>query len=104
MSESAPPKYVYKIVPARPPNPLPADLPLSELDRADGFIHMSTAQQVPGTLNRFFSTARSLHIMRIPYDRVSARTKWENTFPHLYGGEFGAKEVESVEEFSTEDG
>ncbi|KAJ1326237.1 DUF952 domain-containing protein [Microdochium nivale] len=132
MSESAPPTYVYKIVPAQPPSPLPTDLPLSELDRADGFIHMSTAQQVslfvflifdcqafhvpvilpplydsnvdglqvPGTLGRFFKDVRTLWIMRIPYARVVGRTRWENTFPHLYGGEFGAAEVESVEEFT----
>lgn len=46
MSASAPPKYVYKIVPGSLPSPLPRELPLSELDRADGFVHLSTAEQV----------------------------------------------------------
>jgi len=54
MSASAPPKYVYKIVPGSLPNPLPRELPLSELDRADGFVHLSTAEQVG------FSSLRSL--------------------------------------------
>ncbi|KAH7025739.1 uncharacterized protein B0I36DRAFT_329035 [Microdochium trichocladiopsis] len=103
MSESAPPKYVYKIVPARPPSPLPRELPLSELDAADGFVHLSTAQQVPGTLNLFFKSTASLYILRVPYDKIGAQTKWENTFPHLYGN-FGADEVESFEEFKREDG
>lgn len=40
------PKYLYKIVPDAPPSPLPAEYPLSDLDRNDGFIHLSTAEQV----------------------------------------------------------
>lgn len=40
------PRYVYKIVDAAPPSPLPEAFPLSELDSKDGFIHLSTAQQV----------------------------------------------------------
>lgn len=40
------PKYVYKILDAEPASPIPEALPLSELDTADGFIHLSTASQV----------------------------------------------------------
>lgn len=40
------PKYLYKIVPEAPPYPLPEEYPLSDLDRNDGFIHLSTAEQV----------------------------------------------------------
>ncbi|CCF46097.1 hypothetical protein CH063_14959, partial [Colletotrichum higginsianum] len=40
------PQYLYKIVPEAPPSPLPAEYPLSDLDRNDGFIHLSTADQV----------------------------------------------------------
>lgn len=40
------PVYFYKIVPSAPPEPFPAEYPLSELDAADGFIHFSTAAQV----------------------------------------------------------
>lgn len=39
----------------------------------------------------------------MPYEKVSDRTKWENTFPHLYAN-FGAEEVESSHEFVREDG
>jgi uncharacterized protein (DUF952 family) len=39
------PKYIYKIVPADP-QPVPGALPLSDLDRNDGFLHLSTAEQV----------------------------------------------------------
>ena len=40
------PQYLYKILPSAPPSPIPADYPLSDLDRNDGFIHFSTAAQV----------------------------------------------------------
>lgn len=42
------PRYVYKIIPEAPPSPLPAEWPLSDLDRNDGFIHLSTAKQARG--------------------------------------------------------
>lgn len=49
MATDSHPKYVYKIVPTAPPEPLPAEYPLSELDQTDGFVHMSTAEQVKHT-------------------------------------------------------
>jgi len=74
------PTYIYKIVPesAAPPSPLPDALPVSELDSSDGFIHLSTALQVPGTLKRFFSDKDSVYILRIIYAKVEKDIKWEN--------------------------
>jgi hypothetical protein len=46
MSPDPIPTYVYKIVPTAPPEPFPAENPLSELDQTDGFVHLSTAVQV----------------------------------------------------------
>lgn len=46
MSAESPPKYVYKIVPTEPTEPIPQEFPLSDLDKQDGFIHLSTGQQV----------------------------------------------------------
>lgn len=46
MPAENPPKYIYKIAPEAPPEPLPAVYPLSSLDAADGFIHLSEASQV----------------------------------------------------------
>jgi uncharacterized protein (DUF952 family) len=40
------PEFVYKITPAAPPNPIPEEYPLSELDQKDGFVHLSTGWQV----------------------------------------------------------
>lgn len=41
-----PPRYVYKIVDAEPPLPIPDVFPPSELDKKDGFIHLSAPWQV----------------------------------------------------------
>lgn len=46
MAPSPLPKFVYKIVPSAPPSPIPDEYPLSDLDKADGFVHLSTADQV----------------------------------------------------------
>jgi len=40
------PEFVYKITPTPPPDPIPEAYPLSDLDRTDGFVHLSTAWQV----------------------------------------------------------
>lgn len=54
---------------------------LSELDMKDGFVHMSTKQQVPGVLKRFFADVPSVAILRIDYGRLSAfkRVSWDQT-------------------------
>ncbi|KAJ7576013.1 hypothetical protein C8J56DRAFT_974340 [Mycena floridula] len=113
------PKYIYKLVPSKLPlqEPLPVALPLSDLDERDGFIHTSTAAQVPGTLKRFFSDPAALttaagpsgiYVLRIPYEPVKEKIKWEDpsgargepgsegVFPHIYEGKLGKEEVESV--------
>ncbi|CAG8959469.1 hypothetical protein HYFRA_00001367 [Hymenoscyphus fraxineus] len=120
-SPPGPPKYIYKILPTSPPSPLPDCLPLSDLDSRDGFIHMSTSKQILGTLQNFFISAPSVVILRVLYERVEPRIKWEMAkglgpeekggcwdtegrlggFPHIYhteGGELrlGKEEVESV--------
>jgi uncharacterized protein (DUF952 family) len=61
----------------------------SALDRADGFIHMSTADQVAGTLAAHFAGVEGLVLLRIDPDRVAPDVKWEESrggmlFPHLY--------------------
>lgn len=106
------PTFIYKIVPfsSPPPEPLPQSLPLSELDTASGFIHLSTSVQVPGTLKRFFAQDPRVYLLKVPYDKVEKDIKWEDPsaavcgerggegmFPHLYnGGRLGSDEVESV--------
>ena len=100
------PQYVYKILPEGPPDPLPSRLPKSALDEKDGFIHLSTAEQIPGTASLIYTYAKSLFLLKIPLDRIEEATKWEETtsgcFPHLYRAQLGREEVVDVKEFTRE--
>lgn len=102
------PTYVYKILPSAPPSPLPSHLPLSDLDAKDGFIHLSTAQQTPRTVGRFFSTTKELWLLKIPLDRIEKCTKWEDggsdCFPHIYGPMVGRDEVADAKAFERSEG
>lgn len=100
------PKYVYKILPKEPPNPLPPRLPLSALDAQDGFIHLSTAAQTPATAGRFFSTDEKLWVLKIPLKQIESNVKWEEEacFPHLYGADLGQTEIESTKAFTRGEG
>ncbi|EOA83329.1 hypothetical protein ACJQWK_00252 [Exserohilum turcicum] len=109
-----PPTFLYKILPSAPPSPLPTRLPLSDLDRNDGYIHLSTSEQVPGTADKFFATVGELWLLKIKYDVLAAGTdgdghvhpdnkaelKWEEVgrgcFAHLYGADLGSGNVESA--------
>lgn len=46
MASESRPRFIYKILPTAAPEPFPSVLPLSELDAKDGFVHLSTAEQV----------------------------------------------------------
>lgn len=74
------PRYIYKIVPSSAPvsEPLPERLPVSELDQNSGFIHLSTAAQVPNTLKFFFKDEPLVYMLRIDYERVSPTIRWES--------------------------
>lgn len=59
-------------------------------DRRDGFIHFSTAEQVPGTFAKHFAGKRDLVILRADAEALGDRLRWEPSrggelFPHLYG-------------------
>ena len=120
--------FIYKIVPSSPRVPvtssgkLPMDylLPVSDLDEKDGFMHMSTAIQVPKTLNLFFSTSvsdkASVYLFKVPYKPLADRgmVRWEDaagvldvegSFPHIYDErkfKMSHEEVESVSEVVSE--
>lgn len=58
-------------------------------DRADGFVHFSTAEQVAGTLARHFAGASGLVIAAVETDALGPELRWEpsrggDLFPHLY--------------------
>jgi uncharacterized protein (DUF952 family) len=102
------PRYVYKILSSAPPILLPGTLPLSPLDAADGFIHLSTAAQAPGTAARFFASYQQLWLLKIPFERIKDNTRWEegnsDTFAHLYKVGLGREEVGDVKEWKREEG
>ena len=61
----------------------------SPLDLADGYIHMSTAEQLAGTLAAHFRGVDGLVLLTIDEARVAPDVRWEASrggalFPHLY--------------------
>jgi len=83
---------IYKICPAtlwRDAERL-GKFPSSEVDRRDGFIHFSTAEQVTETAAKHFAGQRDLVLLQVDATKLGARLKWEPSrggalFPHLYG-------------------
>jgi uncharacterized protein (DUF952 family) len=60
------------------------------VDLADGYIHMSTADQVAETLAKHFAGQQDLVIATIDLTPLGEAVKWEISrggalFPHLYG-------------------
>lgn len=118
MSEPTPepylPPYVYKILDAAPPTPLPDVLPLSALDAADGFIHLSNAARVPGTAGLYFAAHTSLHLLKVDTQKTIAAGgvyRWvDPECPHLYAREegewahLGAGNVEEAREVLRKEG
>lgn len=73
----------------------------SSADRRDGFIHFSKADQVAGTLGRYYAQEDRVAIAAFPADRLGDALRWEPSrddqlFPHLYAPLFMAQ-LESVE-------
>jgi uncharacterized protein (DUF952 family) len=61
------------------------------VDRADGYIHFSTAAQVEETAARHFAGQDDLLLVRVDAERLGDALKWEPSrggalFPHLYRG------------------
>jgi len=88
---------------------------VSDLDRRDNFLHLSTSSQILGTLNAFFSKESEVYILRLPYAPIKKDIRWEQAigktadepggcwdsegkegfFPHLYNGlKLGREEVD----------
>ena len=62
----------------------------SPVDRRDGFIHFSTAEQVAETLARHFAGETDLLLVAIDADALGPALRYEPSrggalFPHLYG-------------------
>lgn len=60
------------------------------VDLADGFIHLSTAAQLPGTLDKHFARQTGLVIAEVDLATLGDAVRWEPSrggalFPHVYG-------------------
>jgi beta-hydroxylase len=60
----------------------------SPVDRADGFIHLSAADQVEGTLTRHFSGQTGLVLVEVDLGALGDTVRWEESrggalFPHV---------------------
>lgn len=60
----------------------------SDLDKADGYVHLSTRAQLEGTAERHFAGKGRIRLLRFQGEAL-APLRWEpsrggNLFPHLY--------------------
>lgn len=61
----------------------------SAVDRADGYIHMSTAAQLGETARRHYAGRDGLVLVEVILDELGEALRWEasrggDLFPHLY--------------------
>ena len=62
----------------------------SEVDRRDGFIHLSAANQVRATAQKHFFGKTDLLLLSVREEDLGQSLKWDvsrggNLFPHIYG-------------------
>ena len=62
----------------------------SAVDRADGYIHMSTASQLAETARRHYAGRDGLVLVEVSLAALGEALRWEasrggDLFPHLYG-------------------
>ena len=67
---------------------------ITELDKKDGFIHLSTATQLNATLSLYFSKEESVVLLQIDHAQTQDQLRFEapippgnrtSSFPHYYG-------------------
>ncbi len=61
----------------------------SAVDKADGFIHFSAAEQVEETARKHFAGQVGLVLVTVDSEKLTGALKWEESrggalFPHLY--------------------
>jgi uncharacterized protein (DUF952 family) len=62
----------------------------STVDLTDGFIHLSTADQLTETVDKHFAGRDDLHVVAVDLDAHGDKVRFEPSrggalFPHLYG-------------------
>lgn len=61
----------------------------SEADARDGFIHLSTCEQLTETVDKHFAGQDDLHVAAVDLKAHGDKVRWEpsrggQSFPHLY--------------------
>ncbi len=62
----------------------------SEVDVADGYIHMSTADQLTETARKYYTGRKDLMLLTVDLEALGDTLVWEPSrggalFPHIYG-------------------
>ena len=60
------------------------------VDVADGYIHLSTSNQLAGTIDKHFAGQSDLWLVAVDVEALGDAVKWEPSrggqlFPHIYG-------------------
>jgi uncharacterized protein (DUF952 family) len=83
-------ELIFKIVSRAEWESCSGDYQGSAHDQADGFLHFSTAAQLPETLRRYYAGKDDLILVAVDAGALGAALKWEYSssrgkdFPHLY--------------------
>lgn len=92
MTEAPHPRTAFKILTAEQWGQFQADSMFhgAPVDLADGYIHLSTAEQLQGTLDKHFAGQKDLVIAEVDLAMLDGVIKWEVSrggalFPHIYG-------------------
>ena len=85
------PTTAYKVLTAEQMAALERDRQFAgaPVDLADGYIHLSTAAQLTGTVYKHFAGQGDLHVVAVDLGSFGDTLKWEESrggqlFPHLY--------------------
>jgi uncharacterized protein (DUF952 family) len=83
-------ELIFKIVPRTEWEAGSGDYHGSAHDQADGFLHFSTASQLPETLRRYYAGQDDLMLVAVDAAALGPALRWEHSpsrsedFPHLY--------------------
>jgi uncharacterized protein (DUF952 family) len=86
------PAIAYKVLTADQMRALEADaFQGAPIDLADGYIHLSTRDQLTETVDRHFAGQSDLWVAAVDLAALGDSVRWEESrggalFPHIYGG------------------
>jgi uncharacterized protein (DUF952 family) len=85
------PDIAYKVLTADQMRALEADaFEGAPIDLADGYIHLSTREQLTETVDKHFAGQTDLWIAAVDLEALGDNVRWEESrggalFPHIYG-------------------